>query len=281
MTVGFEEPARPQGSSSAPLSVGLRSGVLNHRSPLVRMAPWLLLVAVVFALTFLPLMVIPEFQRWTVLREERATALQAARDAQSVAKSLAQLAGEVPQLQTQVQEKERGLITVEELPSVVTCLAQQAEATGASLTSMVFGPYQPVEAAAASGGTGNASASGEDPAVGRGTGGDSGQATQNPGPSTDTRYGRVTVEVTATGTWSQLAQFAGAVVRDSGLRVHAWSISAKTQGGPYQMSLRADLFLKGQPPVSQGAPVTVEELGQASSLSSRGNAGNAEGGASR
>lgn len=271
MVVGFEapratKPGGPRPGSSrpgraVPLSISMRSGVLSHRSPWVRMAPWLLLIALVFGLAFLPLMVLPELDRWLFLQQELATAEQAAREAEATATSLNQLADELPGLVAQVQDKESRLVDLGDLPAMVSRLAQQAASTGAVLDAATFGPYQPIrptgKEATGQGSTGSGTTGDDNPEPSTGAG--SGQAGDGSAGEDVAPYGRVTVEVTATGTWNQLAELAGRVVADPGLRVRGWSV-AEGDGGTYRMSLSADLFIKGRPAVSQGFPITVDEL---------------------
>ncbi|QIA26668.1 hypothetical protein DYI95_003225 [Thermaerobacter sp. PB12/4term] len=277
MTVGFEGPAwleaaqgpvaagpgpggppgqgprrRGRGSGgSAPLWVGLRSGLVAHRSPWIRLAPWLLLVAVAFGLAFAPLMLAPEVERWLVLRARVGEAWQAAVEAQGAAAGLRQVASQLPGLREQVQQAEEGLVSVEDLPGVVTRLQTQAAAAGVRLSSVVFGPYQPVRSPAGQDGESPGAAGGNSGQPAGTASGDS--ATPQPGsssPPADAAYGTVTVEVVAQGDWLQLADFAGEIARQEAIRIQGWSAARGSEGVPYDLRLVGELVVKGQPPVA-------------------------------
>ncbi|GAB6876228.1 hypothetical protein [Thermaerobacter litoralis] len=270
MAVEFKGPIpdpanRPRGEHGAAVPVGL-TGITANSSMLIRLAPWLLLIAVAFALIFVPFMVLPEIQRWSALRDEYALAMREVADAETAAASLAKLARELPQLEAQVAEAEATLIPVDQLPGVVTRIARQAGATGTQLVSVVFEPYQAItpnvepgdqeEAASQAGGPaqqGTSAGRAEQVASGH----DRSQVPRSPEAS---QYGRVVMEVTATGTWSQLADLLGSLGRDPGLRVQAWAASEQPDGELYQMRIRGSLYIKGAPPIVQGAPVSVRDL---------------------
>ncbi|PZN08029.1 MAG: hypothetical protein DIU69_10685 [Bacillota bacterium] len=221
-----------------------------HPSPLVRRAPWLLLVAVLFLLVFVPLGLLPEVARRADLGAGLELARTSAQQAQQVAARMAQAAAELPVLREELARAEEArMIPLGELRSVGTALAAHARAAGVSLLSIGYGPYSRLTAAGEAGSAGSAQAAQaqvEEPSP-RG-----GPSLEVDGASTDLPYGQVSVDVTARGTWGNLARFVGQLeTAIPGLRITSWSINGGPEETTYELHLSGLLYVAGVPPVPQ------------------------------
>ena len=231
----------------APLWVGIRTGLFYHRSPLIRLAPWLMLLAAVFLLVFGPFMLAPEVARRADLMSRLAQAQASVTSTEAAAAGLERIAGELPALRQELARAEAGLMPIEGLPGTVTHIHQHAAATGATLLSVAMGPYTPVNPGGAGSQDGQVPlpSEAEEPNGGPPSPGE-GDAS-GAGGSID--YGRVTLEITAQGSWDQLARFAGRVTHAvPGVRVFAWSATSSRQRRDYQLRISGEIYVRGRPP---------------------------------
>ncbi|HEY8415753.1 MAG TPA: hypothetical protein VIK99_08275, partial [Thermaerobacter sp.] len=113
-----------------------------YPSPLVRRAPWLLLVAVLFLLVFVPLGLMPEVARRADLGSSLELARTSAQQAEQAAAEMARAAAELPALREELAREEAArMISLEELAGAGTALAAHARAAGVTLLSVGYGPY--------------------------------------------------------------------------------------------------------------------------------------------
>ncbi|HEY8416194.1 MAG TPA: hypothetical protein VIK99_10545 [Thermaerobacter sp.] len=238
-----------------------------HPFPLVRWAPWLLLVAVLFLLVFVPLGLLPEVARRADLGADLELARTSASQAEQVAAEMAQAAAELPALREELARAEQArMIPLEKVPGAGTTLAAHARATGVTLLSVGYGPFARLaatgdaESTGATGSTGSAG-SAQTPAEEPSPAGErspAGGASPAGGPSASADgdaglpYGQVSLDVTARGTWANLARFAGRLeTAMPGLRITSWSVSGEPGDDAYELHLSGVLYVAGLPPVPQ------------------------------
>ncbi|HEY8415152.1 MAG TPA: hypothetical protein VIK99_05205 [Thermaerobacter sp.] len=254
---------RPGGATGAPwgihLSLDPSPASSLHASPLVRRAPWLVVVAVLFLLVFVPFGLMPEVARRAALGARLELARTSAQQAEHAAAEMARVAAELPALREELAREEAArMISLEELPGVGTALAAHARAAGVTLLSVNYGPYTRLAgggdedaARPAQAHEGEPSQEGEPPQVGAPSQPEKSPPARARG-TTGLPYGRVSLEVTARGPWANLARFTGRLeAAMPGLRVTSWSARGEPGQETFQLHLSGLLYVAGVPPVPQ------------------------------
>ncbi|MBX5465861.1 MAG: hypothetical protein IRZ26_09945 [Clostridia bacterium] len=226
-------PSGPAGGGRSPgrRAAGFHLSALAHEPRLVRLAPWLLLLAVLFLLVFVPLSLLPQVTQLAGMESRLTAAQRSALQAERLATSVAGAARQVPALESRLARAEAGLVALGALPGSGTLLAAHARESGVTLLSAGYGPFtelapsQPQKSA-------------------------TGQTAAN---ATPLPYGQVTLDLVAQGSWSGLARFLGLTEGSTpGLRVTSWSVAASGAApGTFQLHLTGLFYVHGRPPVQQ------------------------------